>query len=286
MLLQHIILLLRHKTATMTLQFRLLFFIWASFGQVLAEKTVAQDDLNRKVEIAIDNGKRYFSEFGTHYGRSDVPMVVFILQEHFKTDFRLPHIDRFMEDEPELRGSYFQLYDKYFLNRSVPNFPDSIMYHFLETHDSPINVLTIRAMFCNKYPLPSDFVDQLWEMEKKGGYELSHVPLQLINAVTNKCISASDQQVIELLASVERKLVNTINSENAIEDYKYEAMVMLCYMNKCDRLSKANILEVCSKQLDDGGWSYNSFEYDKSDPHASILALWALLEYQQKAGFQ
>lgn len=152
---------------------------------------------------------------------------------------------------------------------------------------TPIDRITASALHCDRIPLPSDWIDVLRKASVSGGYALTHSVLAAEWTVENGCLSRAAvetlraDQIVWLVTFVQRR--HDLRSKfDAITDMWVEAVAMLYYVGAGDMVRPEWIEEIVNIQNDDGGWSRNPQD-KRSDPHATALALWVLLEQLQPA---
>jgi hypothetical protein len=116
-----------------------------------------------------------------------------------------------------------------------------------------------------------------------GGYALTHGVLATEWTVENGCRTRADvealrtDQIAWLVTFVQRRH-DLKDKFDAITDMWIEAVAMLYYIGAGDMARPEWLEEIVRIQNDDGGWSRNPYE-GRSDPHATALALWVLLEH-------
>ncbi len=239
-------------------------------------------ELRQQAEQSIKKSAGYFRLLGTDIGRTDVTMMLYLLQDHFKYPMDLLPVERFKEVNPELRSSYFKLYNTYFDGKSVPVMDDAAANEYLKNNLYTTDGLTAISMFCNKYPLPDDFLKVLNERADKGDYQMAHAAMQLANALNLGCLKPGNE-VEKLREKLVKALVAGMSAENASDngdDFKYECMAMLYYLGKGSLVTEDHIQFILRNQLPNGGWAgYYNEGRNNANAHSSVLALWVLLEY-------
>lgn len=151
--------------------------------------------------------------------------------------------------------------------------------------DTPVDRMTASALHCDRIPLPEGWRDVLGQATGIGGYALTHAALAGQWTVENGCRSAIElaalqqRQVDALAALVDGRDARVAKIRNSI-DLRIEAIVMLYYLGARDRVDPIWIDHVLEAQNEDGGWPLGPTAV-ASDPHASALALWVLLENLQ-----
>lgn len=145
-----------------------------------------------------------------------------------------------------------------------------------------IDRITATALHCDRIGLPPDWPRILREASRKGGYALTHAALAGQWTLENGCLEWSElaglqaEQVERLLELVEarRDLAERFRTPT---DLWIEAMAMLHYLGAGTRLPEGALDDVLDAQRRDGGWASHP-RARRSDPHASALALWVVLE--------
>jgi hypothetical protein len=116
-----------------------------------------------------------------------------------------------------------------------------------------------------------------------GGYALTQSVLATEWSVENGCVTRAEiqalraEQIAWLVTLVQRR--EELSDEfDAITDIWLEAVAMLYYVGASNTVRPEWLEEIVRIQNDDGGWSRSPAER-RSDPHATTLALWVLLEH-------
>ncbi|HXH19537.1 MAG TPA: hypothetical protein VNJ07_10690 [Chitinophagales bacterium] len=241
-----------------------------------------QSEFMAQVGESIKKAAEVFSQEGTNINRSDIIMLLFLLEEHFAYPLKLPPIEKFIEKYPELKDSaYFRLYDSYFQGRSEPLFPDSIVWKFLKSNMYSINGLTAWSIFCRKFPPPDTIVNILDKNADLGEYEMTHAALQLANLMQQECLKPNEKTE-KLKKKLVMLLEKQINSDAELEysdDLKYESMAMLYYLGEGNKVTEKHIRYIIENQQNNGTWSGSSKLNSQPHIHTSAIALWILLEY-------
>ncbi len=128
---------------------------------------------------------------------------------------------------------------------------------------------------CDHIPLPDEYWLELEKDISKGDYYLTHVALALALMEDNGCVTAKAAALREPVMS---GMVALANNPNIVADLRYEAVAFLLLSNRRDLVEPEWVSQITAEQRDDGGWSREAGG-DKNDPHATLLALWAVLEY-------
>lgn len=145
--------------------------------------------------------------------------------------------------------------------------------------------MTALALHCDTLGTPENWPDVLRAASDAGGYALTHAALATRWTLENGCMSRARLADVEQMQRDRLALMAT--SRDALErtfangtDLWLESMSMLYYLEGGDRIDPAMLREVIALQRPDGGWPAHA-KRTGSDPHATALALWVLLENER-----
>ena len=148
-----------------------------------------------------------------------------------------------------------------------------------------IDRITASALHCDRIALPGDWVAILGKASRAGAYALTHAVLATEWTVENGCLPRGD--VAALHAEQVRLLEQLVDQRAALagrfesaSDLWIEAMAMLAYSDASARIRPEWIADLLALQRPDGGWPRHP-RATRSDPHATALALWVVLERLQ-----
>lgn len=133
--------------------------------------------------------------------------------------------------------------------------------------------MTVRALYCDREPLPPDYGERLTKEAKRGGYHLTHAGMALTWLRDNGCPWPIDDETVSAWIDTMAALVN----EGRPGDVAYEAAGVVRYLGYGDRLDPEFAKRIVEAQNEDGGWSFDE-KRPESHWHPTLLALWALLE--------
>jgi hypothetical protein len=146
-----------------------------------------------------------------------------------------------------------------------------------------IDRITASALHCDRITLPRDWMALLRGGSAAGGYALTQSVLATEWSVENGCVPRVEiqglraEQIAWLVNFIQRR--EELRDEfDAITDIWLEAVAMLYYIGAADNVRPEWLEEIVRIQNEDGGWSRSPAE-QRSDPHATALALWVLLEH-------
>ena len=148
-----------------------------------------------------------------------------------------------------------------------------------------IDRITASALHCDRIPLPPDWVEILAKASRAGAYALTHAVLATEWTVENGCRSRQDvaalhAEQVRLLEQLVDQRASLAGRYDAATDLWIEAMAMLDYSGAGDRIRAAWIDDLLAQQRSDGGWPRHP-NANRSDPHATTLALWVVLAQRQ-----
>lgn len=156
-------------------------------------------------------------------------------------------------------------------------YPDSKVDSLPYKDALPVRQMMMAATHCDYIPLPADFEQLVRSNLASGGYSLSHVGYILERMKENGCQLPADvdRQIREEAA---KGTVVLIENMDTTPDLRYESIAFLMHMGRRDLIQQEWIDAVVSEQRRDGGWEERRGD-NRSNDHATVMALWALLEY-------
>ncbi|HRI27070.1 MAG TPA: hypothetical protein PK239_12760 [Chitinophagales bacterium] len=134
------------------------------------------------------------------------------------------------------------------------------------------------ALMCDKIPLPDDFFDLLEQQTLLDRYFLTHAAMSLQWLQENNCLTEPNNAQ-QLKTKQHELLVKLIVNLGKPTDLQMEAIATLLYTGGQNLLQKSWIDAIIKSQLPNGGWALGDFSTDKPHNHATVHALWVLLEY-------
>lgn len=229
-------------------------------------------------------------------GSSHTPLIESITREQAipkAQEYLLRDIDNM---DPSLRLMLDYLYRKFgmdatFSARTTEIFAksdDALVQHELKallrfaykdslvTELGPNPTFVARAANCDHIPIPNNMNSLLQQEIDKGGYDLTHAFLSL------RLMKELDCQMSNRDALLERSLagLKTIAAdEKTLLDLRFECIAFLMYAGRFDITEPDWIDNVYETQHQNGGWSLDTVDKNTND-HTTVLALWALLEYE------
>ena len=129
---------------------------------------------------------------------------------------------------------------------------------------------------CDHLKTPRSFWATMEDSNNHGGYNTTHVALALMFIKDNGCDIPPGEG--DLIMRVAQNMVVIINDKSTMPDLRYESVAFLLMISRYDLIEPEWIDAIVSEQLPNGGWA---LEKDQpANAHASLLALWSLLEYK------
>ena len=182
------------------------------------------------------------------------------------------HLPAPVSERPEVAAVYRRLFDP-----AATAAPEQIA-----ALPTAVDRMTALALHCDRIALPPDFADALRRATELGGYALTHAALAGQWTLENGCADFAQlrelqAEQVERLAILAGDRTGIGASHEAGYDVWIEALAMLHYLGAGSRVRAEWLAELLASQRGDGGWSRSPRE-DRSDPHATALALWVLLE--------
>lgn len=158
-------------------------------------------------------------------------------------------------------------------------YPDKIVKEIPKYElDDGVKVTNIYSANCDHLALPSNFWQTMEQNVATGGYYVAHVALALAMMKDNGCLLPPGADVIN--NRVTQELVKLADDPRTLADMRYEAVAFLTLSERHDLVQQKWIDQILSEQRTDGGWSRAVGEA-KYDAHATLLAVWSLLEYSR-----
>lgn len=158
-------------------------------------------------------------------------------------------------------------------------YPDQLVNVLPLEGASSMRQMMMMATHCDHIPLPIDYEQLVRKNIQAGEYDMTHVAFSLERMKENNCAfpNALDR---ELRDDVARRMVDLAEDTTTKPDLRYEAIAFLMHMDRRDLVKAEWINQIVEQQQPDGGWKVNH-EDSASNDHATVLALWALLEYSR-----
>jgi len=151
--------------------------------------------------------------------------------------------------------------------------------------DGATDEILLKALYCNHFPPDDNFLETLKIYADKGGYDLTHSLLALQWLKENNCIQTYWEEMFEgksqLITTEDYIIKQNLELIDAADNYNdlfIEAIAFVQYAGYHSLIKHEWVQNIIALQQMDGGWKRSS-THNESDIHASLLALWALLEW-------
>lgn len=224
-------------------------------------------------EIAITKGLQYLQQY-----EPKVSVFQRLLLDYLQRKFDLSQ---------EFSGSVNKIQqpadamdaDKFRVFRRIA-YPNELVDSLPAGFDLPTARLLMASTHCDHIPLPENFTGLIKQNLSEGGYGVTYVALSLEIMKENNCSLpiAEDQRLREQTAA---GMATIIKDHTSIPDMRYGAIALMMHINRHDLVESQWLSQVISDQNPDGGWR-STFNNNDSDDHATVMALWALLEYPEQ----
>lgn len=253
----------------------LLFFY--SEAQVVKSKEIYQ----KENQLRLDGVKSYWALAGSKLKRTDVVMLIHMINNHFNLGLKLTSVSEYKRILPELNNSYLKIYDQVYDNKTKADLPDAEVYKMLEDNLNNIDYVTLWSMYSNVYKPNDKLIAEIQKRMNAGNFDLTHAALQLQFLKDNRAYNEAilnhliDECTAKLLAFINGKEVYAYN-----KDVRIEAIVMLMYLKRYDLITPQMVEFIYSAQKESGGFIADE-KSTKANEHTTLLGLWALAEINQ-----
>jgi len=156
-------------------------------------------------------------------------------------------------------------------------YPNQLVRNLSKGITDPVGVMDLEAINCDHISLPKDYDTIVAANLNRGGYYLTHVVFALQRMHENGCNFFSKQQDTALREQAAQGMFIIINDPATTPDLRSESVAFLLDMGRRDLVQPTWITQIASEQLPNGGWQSGGNDPDAD--HATILALWSLLQY-------
>ncbi len=186
----------------------------------------------------------------------------------------LPRYDQMLSQQT----TQWSIFDVF---RRISVYDTPMQASVLDDVGAPTDIIISRALYCDRFGLPSDYSELLDDAVNQGGYYLTHVLLACIWIQENGCESALPHGFIEQVYSATAVIIN--RNPLVVNDLTLEAAAFLHLAGQGERINPSFVNRVLASQNDDGGWEKDSNGHDGSYWHSTILGLLLLLHVDAPA---
>lgn len=156
-------------------------------------------------------------------------------------------------------------------------YPDNIHAVSPGNISNTLMITNIYSANCDHLNPPAVFWKTIRENVDKGGYLLTHNALAFAMLKDNDCPVPDNIEAMKPL--IFSRIAKIAEDKSVTPDLRYEAAALLFLNSRHDLVEKSWIDQIVKEQRTDGGWTAIPGE-KTNDPHATLLAMWAILEYQ------
>jgi hypothetical protein len=150
---------------------------------------------------------------------------------------------------------------------------------FLSVTDQ-LDRLTVPALYCDRIPLPDDYLSQLTDSANSGSNLLTHALLATIWLQNNNC---SLQLPKDFKSTLYQDNALLIGDGSRVDDIELEAAAFLYEAGQGNLVNPVFVHNVIATQYTDGGWSTTQDTPYNTNWHPSISALMILLYVEYPA---
>lgn len=225
------------------------------------------------IQTTITNAINYFEN-------SDEPYALLwldVFHRRFgieKFSEALSHYDQMLAEQ-QTPWSIFNVF------RRISVYDNPMQVSILDDVLTPTDIIISRALYCDRFGLPSDYNTLLNNAVNQGGYYLTHVLLACIWIQENGCESALPKDFINHVYSATAVIVN--RNPMVVDDLTLEAAAFLYLAGQGERVNPSFVNRIIASQNDDGGWEEDPDGQKGSYWHSTVLGLLLLLHVDYPA---
>ena len=225
------------------------------------------------IQTTITNSIKYFEN-------SDEPYALLwldVLYRRFGIEEFADALSRYdqMLAEQQTQWSIFNVF------RRISVYDTPMQASMLDYVLAPTDIIISRALYCDRFGVPSDYSMLLDDAVNQGGYYLTHVLLACIWIKENGCEAALPSGFIDHVYSATALIVN--RNPMVVNDLTIEAAAFLYMAGQGERVNPSFVNRVLASQNSDGGWEEDPDGQEGSYWHSTILGLLLLLHVDYPA---
>ena len=167
--------------------------------------------------------------------------------------------------------------------RRIAVYDNPMQAEMLESVGITTDSIISYALYCDRFGLPSDYIETIEDAVSKGGYYLTHVLLACIWIQENGCEAALPKGFIDNVYRDTAVIVN--GNPMIVDDLTLEAAAFLYLAGEGERVNPSFVNRVIASQNADGGWGEAPEGQSGSYWHSTILGLLLLLHVQYPADY-
>lgn len=157
---------------------------------------------------------------------------------------------------------------------------NEIVYDDLEAVSERSDRIVVSGLYCDQLGVPASFPQVLAKDLRKGGYFATHALLAWVWMQKYGGGASLPEALVDEIHRVNATIVNA--DPAAVSDLPLEAAAFLCLAGQADSIDAGFMENVVRCQNSDGGWGQDRNDDQRSDWHATILALLYLLHRTQQ----
>lgn len=208
------------------------------------------------------------------------------LQRRFGDQFDLRRLDPYIERARWALGLIRPVDDpvtglgRFFGAPVAP--PTRIEAALVDVHGAiDTDALLVKAIWSDRVPPGTDYVDALVHAASLGGYELTHA---LVSArIVAECESADALGIDDVIPQMAAQAAELLHGDGTVSDLALEACAFVCIAGHHDLVPDGFAQRVAVSELEGGGWPF-----DPSDLtphwHATMFGSVCALELEHGAG--
>ncbi|MCP4438893.1 MAG: hypothetical protein GY810_08100 [Aureispira sp.] len=249
-------------------------YIFSTIFMVISFSISAQPkQLKTDVEQAIQNGQKWMKN-----NKASLGIESYIVYNLLERRFQQPKVANKKqllsdnEEEAKALKPFYRLMDN---NASLTK-------EELAKVEGRIDKLVTKAIWCDQYPLPDNYLADLEVLYLRGKHRLTHAYLATLFIQENNNSIIETAEYKELEQKITKSMQEFLTSNDVTSDVWIEAIALMLYAGQHQKISDAYIQRVLEAQdASTGGWK-NYPNSAETNHHTTALALWALLEYNNK----
>lgn len=272
-----------HQSINKIYQIVLLSFDWliVPLGNIIINYYLKKNPkkLESRLDKSINNGLTYFQNLPSITLEAIITLTLFV-NETFDKNIASLNLKRHLRDyTKEWKDPHLRIFDiDYDPERDGAFCPNTLNIEELSGPEKPLP----KCLYADNFELKEDFLNELLEIDDKGGYGTTHVLLGC--AFLNVFSAISKKSINRVIASMIDPLVKAQRNSRASDIYM-ERIVFLKWLGYNEFVKPAWIFRIIKAQLPNGGWPWKKYFFPgKAAQHPTALAIAALIQYREDMG--